>query len=138
MKNVLVRVRSVHTLSDGTEDLIENESAGSLEEAPGALILRYDEVLEDGDQIANELRLYSGRAVLKRSGAVSLSMVFAGGREGSGIYRTAYGDFIMNYTTQSLTSEIRSDGIRLALSYTFSLNGGPRADCRIGIDAVRL
>ena len=131
MENVLVKVRSVHTHPDGTRDLIENESAGTLERTPEAFVLRYEELSEDGDRTSSELRYYGERAVLKRSGASSVSMVFAKDRAGRGIYRNSYGSYSMDYTTHSIDGETGRYGLRLTLSYTFSLSGGPGSGCVI-------
>ena len=123
---VNVRETSNITQADGEVTDLTSLSPGCLRECADGLLLPYTDTTEGG-KVYNRVEIKGGRVSVRRTGAVSLSLVFEKGRTEHTIYGVPPFSFDMTVTTESLTVKREGTGeVRIGLVFRSTVGGAPQ------------
>ena len=121
-----IKLRIIGTQRDeeGEENKIELVTEGKLYRKDGADYITYEESEISGmENSRTRLKLEKDRVQMKRMGQSNSDMVFCKEQNHTLDYKTPYGIFKMQISTESLEVEIREElvGSTVELSYTLAL-----------------
>ena len=121
-----IKLRIIGTQRDeeGEENKIELVTEGKLYRKDGADYITYEESEISGmENSRTRLKLEKDRVQMKRMGQSSSEMVFCKEQIHTLDYKTPYGIFKMQISTESLEVEIREElvGSTVELSYTLAM-----------------
>lgn len=87
-------------------------------------VLRYKEVLEDGQVIQNMITIQPERVAVRRTGAIKMNQQFQENKRTENIYQHMHGNIHMETFTNSISFEKHGDAKgALHMDYTMKLNG---------------
>ena len=126
-QDVTIRLESRQDM-DGQLQRTHQLCRGTLLREEGRWILRWQETPEAGlGNTASVLSLYSGGAVLERTGETAAKMIFRVGKTFPFDYRTPYGTMPMALTARQVGWKLGEEGGTVSLDYDLTLGGGPGA-----------
>ena len=126
-QKVEVRETSSVTGSDGDVTDVASRSPGCLRESADGLLLTYTDTAE-GKRIYNRVEISGERVSVRRTGAVSLSLVFEVGRTEKTVYGVPPFSFDMTVTTEAVRIRREENGgVRIGLDFRSVVGGAPQA-----------
>lgn len=133
-KDVIVKIRGLQAGQDLDGEPIEMITKGEYFFKNGKHYLLYDEVMENETAVTkNRMKVAPGLMELKKSGLVSVHMVFEEHKENLTQYHTPYGTLTMGITAHEILLHEDEDAIDIAVDYALSINEEHTADCNIKI-----
>ena len=121
MADFKIRTKNRQTI-DGEHDTVEECAEGRVCLKGGKKYIIYKVKTENGENSVI-ITVSDGRVTVKRSGAVSSSMVFDRNRKTQTVYRMPYGNLNMEITTDKIVDAMTEDGGRLRIVYTMMMQG---------------
>lgn len=141
-KDVEIQIQSKQISLDSSgktknaEDIIESKLGGQMFQKGDSVYLLYDEILDENSQpVKSQIKIMPGQMQLRRSGDVTVTMLFEKGKTNKTGYITPYGTFAMCVYTSNLSYEIREDYLKIDVEYELELNDAPLSKCNMHITA---
>ncbi len=131
-----VKIHLKTTITVGEEsDAFELVSFGRYYEKGDAFFLKYDEVQEEGT-IHTIVKVTDTQALILRSGAVKMRMVFNEEEEMNGSYESELGTLLLTTKTKKLshTKNLSKTEGDFNLSYELIMQGSPVGDYEMSIN----
>jgi uncharacterized beta-barrel protein YwiB (DUF1934 family) len=131
-----VKIHLKTTITVGDEsDAFELVSFGRYYEKGDAFFLKYDEVQEEGT-IHTIVKVIDTQALILRSGAVKMRMVFNEEEEMNGSYESELGTLLLTTKTKKLshTKNLSKTEGDFNLSYELIMQGSPVGDYEMSIN----
>ncbi len=123
MTPVAIHIRTVYQ-SGGATEASDQKYAGKRFEKDGNTVLRYEEILCEGEPPVMTTLFVSERDVrLHRKGSVGGDMVFCAGEVCEFFYRTGFGNLAMQIKTESVDIQKNDSDIQIRLVYTLYTDG---------------
>lgn len=126
IKTIKLHIRATQSDGMGANDTTEFYTEGSCYEKDGYSCLRYEESEVSGmEGTMTTLEIGEQEAILRRTGAISSSMLFRRGCETQTLYATAFGDIDLSILTEKLDIKVcngRIDGVYLKYRLRFGLD----------------
>ena len=122
MKDVVIRINSIHRDGDGEEDRIEFTTDGlySFENGTGYLSYMESEVTGlPGTRTSLEIR--PDEVIVDRTGGVTSRMVFRRGEKNSFQYETPFGMATLGMNTQRIRHDFSSRGGSMVIDYVIDV-----------------
>ncbi len=119
---VKIRVKT-DVAHEGENETFELSLFGRLFKKDGSTFLKYDEVQDEG-VVHTIVKLANENALILRSGALKMRMVFEKGQKLSGSYESQYGTLLVTTDTQTFTHKTNNAGAGQAeLVYNLLMQG---------------
>lgn len=138
-KDVIVSVSGTQ-FAMNQDDAIEIISAGERYETNGKTFVRYEEVVNDGMDMAevtkNIIKLGDNHVELIKKGANSTHMVFEKGKNHMASYSTPLGNLMIGIYTKEIKTHKEEDWLRIQIEYSLDINYSHVSDCKILIRVV--
>lgn len=110
---------------EGENETFELSLFGRLFKKNGSTFLKYDEVQDEG-VVHTIVKLAEESALILRSGALKMRMIFEQGEQLNGSYESQYGTLLITTDTINFTHEINDIGTGQALlTYKLLMQGDP-------------
>ncbi|OKL37682.1 hypothetical protein BLL40_04390 [Domibacillus mangrovi] len=110
---------------EGENETFELSLFGQLFKKGGSTFLKYDEVQDEG-VVHTIVKLAEESALILRSGALKMRMIFEQGEQLNGSYESQYGTLLITTETINFTHEINDIGTGQALlTYKLLMQGDP-------------
>ncbi|MGG3448982.1 MULTISPECIES: DUF1934 domain-containing protein [Bacillaceae] len=110
---------------EGENETFELSLFGRLFKKGGSTFLKYDEVQDEG-VVHTIVKLAEESALILRSGALKMRMIFEQGEQLNGSYESQYGTLLITTDTTDFTHEINDIGTgRALLTYRLLMQGDP-------------
>ena len=134
-KGVWISLRGLQFSGDEAADNIESSVPGTYYEKNGKHYVIYEEVI-DGLQkpVMNKLKFGEHFLELRRSGPLSVCMMFEENKKHMADYHMPYGKLTLGIDTKKFRMENEADKMRLDIEYTLEENNEYLADCKILIE----
>lgn len=137
-KDVLVHISGLH--QDPGENIVDADEPIELI-VPGTYYYKnkkqyilYEEIGENGDITKNQIKIYDdGHVEIRKSGVLSVCMVFETGKRHPAAYQTPFGEMKLAMDTRTVEVEEEENCINIGIDYRLEVNWEPLADCRIEI-----
>jgi uncharacterized beta-barrel protein YwiB (DUF1934 family) len=131
---VKIHLKTNITIGDDS-DSFELVSFGQYYEKGDAFFLKYDEVQEEGT-IHTIVKITDTQALILRSGAVKMRMVFNEEEEMNGSYESELGALMLTTKTKKLshTKNLTKTEGDFNLSYELNMQGSPVGDYEMSIN----
>ncbi|OMP66711.1 hypothetical protein BTO28_10925 [Domibacillus epiphyticus] len=121
---VKIRVKT-DVAHEGEKETFELSLFGRLFKKDGSTFLKYDEVQEEG-VVHTIVKLAKENALILRSGALKMRMVFEQGQQLNGSYESQYGTLLVTTDTTSFEHDTNDAGTGHAqLTYRLLMQGDP-------------
>ena len=134
-KDVWISLQGLQFSGDESEDNIESSVSGTYYEKNGKHYVIYEEVIEGLQKpVMNKLKFGEHFLELRRSGPLSVCMMFEENQKHMADYHTPYGKFALGIDTKKFRMENETDKMRLDIEYTLEQNNEYLADCKILIE----
>lgn len=136
----MIKVVGIQQNSDGEESTIELTTEGSFYEKNGSYYILYDESEISGMEGATtRVKIQDNKKVsMKRFGTSSADLTFEEGKKYETNYMTAFGNFTMDITTNTLCMEI--DGEvgkgKIEVDYDLKILGGIETSNKLKIELI--
>ncbi len=119
---VKIRVKT-DVAHEGENETFELSLFGRLFKKDGSTFLKYDEVQEEG-VVHTIVKLADASALILRSGALKMRMIFEEGQRLNGSYESQYGTLLVTTDTETFTHNTTSTGTgRAKLVYKLLMQG---------------
>lgn len=119
---VKIRVKT-DVAHEGENEAFELSLFGQLFKKDGSTFLKYDEVQDEG-VVHTVVKLADASALILRSGALKMRMIFEEGRQLNGSYESQYGTLLVTTDTQAFTHHTTNTGTgRAELVYKLLMQG---------------
>lgn len=125
---VKISLRSRHTAGGESEE-IRQELEGFLEKEGENWIISWQEPPDGSGDGSSRLALFSGGAILHKTGETASKMVFREGKTHTFSYETPYGSIPMSLTAEKVSSALSPDGGQVELVY--ALTADPSLPTRV-------
>jgi len=136
----MIRVIGIQQNSEGEESTIELTTEGSFYEKNGSYYIIYDESEISGMEGATtRVKIEENKKVsMKRFGTAAADLTFEQGKEHETNYMTAYGDFSMNVTTNTLNVKINGETGKgkIDVDYDLKISGGVKTSNKLKIQLM--
>ena len=122
LKDVVIKISSVHGLEEGGEDRIEFTTDGvyAYEDGTGYLSYMESEVTGlAGTQTSLEIR--PDEVVVDRRGSITSRMVFRRGEKNCFQYETPFGMATMGMATKKISHDFNARGGRMVIDYVLDV-----------------
>ena len=134
-KDVWISLRGLQFSGDEAADNIESSVPGTYYEKNGKHYVIYEEVIEGLQKpVMNKLKFGEHFLELRRSGPLSVCMMFEENQRHMADYHTPYGKLTLDIDTKKFRMENETDKMRLDIEYTLEQNNEYLADCKILIE----
>lgn len=122
-KTVIISIEGLQTDPDGTEEVTELITHGSLEgDAEQGYSLSYQESELTGmDGTTTSFQIGTDRITLRREGSLNSEMVFQEGERHVALYDTGFGGLMIGVNTQKAWSDLGVSGGRVELQYAIEV-----------------
>jgi uncharacterized beta-barrel protein YwiB (DUF1934 family) len=120
---VKIHLKTVITSGD-EQDSIEFSAFGGYYEKAGSIFLKYDEIQEEGT-IHTIVKLSDENALILRSGAVKMRLVFKENEQWKGSYESQIGTLLLTTKTKQLSHKQKNSGVsgEIQLDYQLMMQG---------------
>lgn len=119
---VKIRVKT-DVAHEGENEAFELSLFGQLFKKDGSTFLKYDEVQDEG-VVHTIVKLADASALILRSGALKMRMIFEEGQQLNGSYESQYGTLLVTTDTQTFTHHTMDRGTgRAELVYKLLMQG---------------
>ncbi|WP_245629830.1 DUF1934 domain-containing protein [Domibacillus robiginosus] len=119
---VKIRVKT-NVAHEGETETFELSLFGRLFKKDGSTFLKYDEVQDEG-VVHTIVKLADASALILRSGALKMRMIFEEGQRLNGSYESQYGTLLVTTDTQTFTHSTNNAGTgRAELVYNLLMQG---------------
>lgn len=125
-QNGPVMIRLEMTIEDqGEKEYSKTEHAGEYFEKQPFHVLKYEEELDTGERIHNQITIQPKKVIIKRTGGIAMTQQFMKEKMTEGVYEHPHGNFHMETFTNRLKHSQFTDSEQgeLHLMYTVKLNG---------------
>ncbi|WP_245796285.1 DUF1934 domain-containing protein [Domibacillus antri] len=121
---VKIRVKT-DVAHEGENETFELSLFGRLFKKDGSTFLKYDEVQEEG-VVHTIVKLAEENALILRSGALKMRMIFEQGQQLNGSYESQYGTLLVTTDTTAFKHKTNDKGTGQAqLTYRLLMQGDP-------------
>lgn len=120
---VKISLQSRHTVGGESEE-IKQELDGLLTREGENWTVSWQDPPGTSEGGATRLALFSGGAILHKTGEVNSKMVFREGKTHTFSYKTPYGSIPMSLTAERVFSSLSHRGGKVALCYSLSMASG--------------
>ena len=133
-KQVLVKIQGMQVIDGETVPLPELLTTGDYSMEEGIHQIVYEEHLSDSRAVTvNRLAFSDGKAELNKDGEVQMLMVFERGKKNRALYRTPYGDVLVELHAKEVDMEASGQEICLEMEYSLTMNEVHRMDCALKV-----
>lgn len=132
-KEVMVTISGLQ-MSEEDDDSVEIVHIGEYYERNESRYILFEELYEGlAIPIKNVIKIRQNRLEMRKSGPVTVNMVFEEGKSQSGTYAVPYGSFLIEVFTTSIHLKESEDRLEATASYTLEINGARYADCDVTV-----
>ncbi len=137
-KKVCVSIRGLHNSNpEDEDDSIEVVNIGTYAFRNGKHWVRYEEPIENTDEISTSLLKFSEREMeIQTKGQVASHLVFTVGQKNVTYYETPFGGMNMGVDTSSLEIVEEENKITLDVNYGLEINLGHVSNCKVHIEII--
>lgn len=130
-KEVMV---TIFGLQMSEEESIEVVHVGEYYERNGSRYVLFDELYEGiAVPIKNVIKIREDRLEVRKSGPVTVNMIFEEGKSQRGTYAVPFGSFLVEIFTTSVHLEESEERLEATASYMLEINGARYADCDVTV-----
>ena len=134
-KDVWISLQGLQFSGDEAVDNIGTAVSGTYYEKNGKHYVIYEEVIEGLQKpVMNKLKFGEHFLELRRSGSLSVCMMFEENKKHMADYHTPYGKLTLGIDTKKFRMVNVKDKMRLDIEYTLEQNNEYLADCKILIE----
>ncbi|WLR41747.1 DUF1934 domain-containing protein [Bacillus carboniphilus] len=124
MNKTQIKLHIKNKINNGhDEDTIEFHTTGVFYKKNDHIFLVYDEV-QDDEVIQTTIKASEEKALIMRSGAVSMKQRFQEGESSSTLYKTKYGNLRLDAYTKSLKVESDNQKGAIYIQYELDMDEG--------------
>lgn len=134
-RDVLLRIKGLHTLSDEDCDDVETKTEAQYFEKNGNRYLLYEEKMEGfQDLCKSRIKFSDHKMEITKNGIVRTSMCFEEHKTCMTEYKTPYGSFPLAVHTKRMSVDENIDHMVIIVEYMLEVNEEPLSDCKIEIE----
>ncbi|GLO67700.1 DUF1934 domain-containing protein [Oceanobacillus kimchii] len=124
-KEVTIELKTtIHDIETGDKETQKQSFSGELIAQGKFDVLKFTEVLEDGQKIQNMITIQPERVAIRRSGAIKMNQQFQENSRTENIYQHMHGSMRMETFTNRISFEKEKDDKgNLQMDYNMKLNG---------------
>lgn len=135
-KRVCIKIKGLHNVnSPEDEDCVEVIYPGTYYKRNGKHYVKYEEPVEDGSGINDNLIKISDKEVeIVNKGQSSYQLVFTAGHKNTTFYATPFGGINMAVDTYSMSVDETDNKITVDIKYGLEINLDYISKCHVGIE----
>lgn len=122
-KDYVITIKGIQTYEDDDSTDIEMMAEGDFVFEDGKYFIDYDETEATGmEGTSTTIEIDKDYVSLTRAGAVETTLLFIRDRQTTSYYDTPYGTMMMGINTEDVNTQLTSDGGKVAVKYSMSMN----------------
>ncbi|MBR2476576.1 MAG: DUF1934 domain-containing protein [Clostridia bacterium] len=123
-KDYVITIKGIQTYDSDDDNIdIEMMAEGDFTFEDGKYFIDYDETEATGmEGTSTTIETDGDYVALTRTGAVDTTLLFIKDRLTTSYYETPYGTMMMGITTEDVKTNLDSDGGKISVKYSISMN----------------